>query len=93
MGEDKPPPVAADESADGVVQFARTRTLDHEVKRLPHSMLEKRRLKRQQTINEELLARQTKASERGVRWAIWAAIIALLASAIAAWPIIKTTWE
>lgn len=64
-------------------QFSRARTLDHEVRRLPDSQLERKRQRKYQTLSEELQARQAHASERNATWAKWAALVALVAVLVA----------
>jgi hypothetical protein len=80
------PPQAKVEQAgspDDVPRFSRARTLDHEVRRLPDSSLERRRKFKLRTINEELAVRQTRAGERSAHWARWAAVLALVGLLVA----------
>jgi hypothetical protein len=84
MAESDPKGEVARSSDDfEVPQFSRARTLDHEVRKLPESTLERRRKKKLLTISEELQARQAKASERNAVWARWAALLALVGLVIA----------
>jgi hypothetical protein len=73
--------------------FSRARTLDHEVKRLSEPAAVRRLHKRQQTLNEELHERQTRAAERSSRWGLWALLVALSALAVSAWPYARALLE
>jgi hypothetical protein len=76
-------------SSPNDVRLSKARTLDHEVKRLPDSALERRRQKRMLTVNEELQRQQVEADKLVSRWTVISGVIALAALGVAAWPYVR----
>lgn len=80
-------------ATEGDIIRSRERTLDHEVRRLPDSSLERRRKRHQETVSEQLQREQARGSTRGARWAFVAAVVALAGLLLGAWSYIARHLE